>query len=739
MSYRLDNIKKKWLLTTLAASICTVSYSGATSAASKLEEVIVTATKRSQSVRDIPMSINAFTGDQLLQEGLVSLQDILDREPGVSYSGSDITMRGVRSSVQGDPATSAEVSRFLGDIALSAPSTRGGLTDLENYDMATVEILKGPQATLFGGGALAGAIRYVPNQPNFNEIEAGLRVGYGSIEEADDPLKTVSAMLNVPITDTMGVRLVGAIRNTPGTVDDLFRDEKDVDKNDITQGRLLYRWDFIDKWTLSLTAMNGKEEGEFAFTSNEEKYETSSRRIIEPKKGVTKIREGRLERAGEMVDLTMSFSNVKVGEVFTIDAVPVVGIEELPVNAFVDRELSADVESYEFRIASAQPTQSEFSLLSDWRYLVGVYKMDADQFVLANTFFEARSAEGQFILDLLGADGGLGTSINSASNVYASEKAIFLDITRPIFDGKVDVNIGARYAETEIEVTLVDTSAGQESGSESFFQPESRLNPKLALTWNIIEDVSLRASAAQGFRFGGVNTTILRDVLGTPPAFKSDSLWNYEVALRSDWLDNSLRLDVTGYRIVWTDLQLAQYNSIGFAYIDNVGGAQIDGSEASLTYVISDSIKWLPSGLAISVSGSLIDGRTTEAFESEDGTVGVGTQLPLTAKKSYNANLSWNSNFADFETSASINYSLTGDRKNALINSKTMEAYELIGISGRIANLSWPLKPVIGFSVTNLTNEKFVSYALQSTTDDTQFAYLLGKPRTALVYLELSF
>lgn len=157
-----------------------------------------------------------------------------------------------------------------------------------------------------------------------------------------------------------------------------------------------------------------------------------------------------------------------------------------------------------------------------------------------------------------------------------------------------------------------------------------------------------------------------------------------------------------------------------------------------LEEVILESFPFVPSGLTLSLSGALLDARTTEYFDSEASPIQPGTRMPLSAKKAYNDHLDWTGYAHSFELAASVNYSYSGERKNQLIETKNLPAYDLFSVSARVANSVWPLKPSLGLSITNLTNEKFSRYALQSTVNENQYVYLLGTPRTALLSLELS-
>ena len=142
---------------------------------SLVEEIVVTATKRETDLRDIPLSIDAFTGESLREIGAVDVESIARFSPGVSVSpgldpeAAQVIIRGVSTDTFFTFFTRT-FGMFYEDVSMVNPSILGPQPNVDPFDMKTVEILKGPQGTLFGGSALAGAIRYVPNKPDFEEI-----------------------------------------------------------------------------------------------------------------------------------------------------------------------------------------------------------------------------------------------------------------------------------------------------------------------------------------------------------------------------------------------------------------------------------------------------------------------------------------------------------------------------------------------------------------------------------------
>jgi iron complex outermembrane recepter protein len=197
-----------------------------------LAEVIVTAQRRTENLQDVPITIQAITGEQLQQLHINSAEDLLKYTPNVTYSGNgpgtgNFFMRGlggVGSGNQSQSTTAAfpNVALYLDDQSMQFPARNN---DVYLVDMERVEVLEGPQGTLFGGGAQAGAIRYITNKPKMDATSGEFNAGYG-VTAGGDPNSVLNAVLNVPlISDTLALRGVvfserrgGYIDNVAGTI-----------------------------------------------------------------------------------------------------------------------------------------------------------------------------------------------------------------------------------------------------------------------------------------------------------------------------------------------------------------------------------------------------------------------------------------------------------------------------------------------------------------------------------------
>jgi iron complex outermembrane recepter protein len=197
-----------------------------------IQEITVTAERRTESIQDVPITIQAISGDTLKQLNVQTFDDLLKYTPNVTYSGNgpgqgNIFMRGLSSGGSGNQSQSTtapfpNVAVYLDDQSMQFPARNA---DVYMVDMERVEILEGPQGTLFGGGAQAGAIRYITNKPKLDVTEGDVNASYG-ITAGGDPNSSVNATINLPlIADHLAIRGTiysdsrgGYIDNVPGTI-----------------------------------------------------------------------------------------------------------------------------------------------------------------------------------------------------------------------------------------------------------------------------------------------------------------------------------------------------------------------------------------------------------------------------------------------------------------------------------------------------------------------------------------
>src|SRR5688572_22297269 len=217
-----------------------------------LGEITVTARKRAESLQDVPFAVSARTTEALRQVGATNIEDVSRNIAGLTVQNlgpgqSQVGLRGISAGkIDRDLAGIKEqVGVYMDESVISMSLFT---PDLDLYDLNRVEVLRGPQGTLFGSGSLAGTVRYISNQPDLTDSYGDAEVGLESIDDGDTG-GSVRAMLNLPLGDRAALRVVGYYNDIPGYIDAHGPGgvlDEDVNGGERTGGRLALRWELTD-------------------------------------------------------------------------------------------------------------------------------------------------------------------------------------------------------------------------------------------------------------------------------------------------------------------------------------------------------------------------------------------------------------------------------------------------------------------------------------------------------------
>ena len=221
-----------------------------------MEEIIVSATYRDTRLMDTPLAITAVTSADIAVKGLEDIQTLYQAIPGLSYQGTVEISAGSRLSIRGITPTQGSVGAvgvYLDNLPITSVRT-GGDTLGSLFDMERVEVLKGPQGTLYGEGSMGGNIRYITNKPDTSGLDYSVRSSVENGSKSDDLSYRIDAMVNIPLADQLALRLVGYRRDRAGVLDTPApRNEKDVDTFEENGLRAALKWDASE--TFEVTAM----------------------------------------------------------------------------------------------------------------------------------------------------------------------------------------------------------------------------------------------------------------------------------------------------------------------------------------------------------------------------------------------------------------------------------------------------------------------------------------------------
>jgi len=612
------------LLSLAAGAACVLELAAAprTHAAESsyvLEEVIVTATKRAEKARDIAGSISAMSGDQLDAVGAQSFEDYLARTPGVVFSAgpngdSTAIIRGVGTN-SGKDQGQGPTGYFINEIPLTEPGYAMAIPDIDAFDVERVEVLRGPQGTLFGSSSLGGAINYVAREASLTGLDAAFETGLTSTRHTDSEIGYIGkGMINLPVTETLAVRGVYHYRDEPGYLDNVGLNERGTNDYTTRGGRVSAVWAPVDGTKLSwLSLFDNSRTKDFAYRYPDKGEFTRESLVAEPVQYKFQLHSLRLDQDLGFATLTaLGAYNEKRRNLVT-DYTVFYGAGLINPTPYFDRGKS-ETKSLEVRLAS--PTGETF----DW--LVGVMGTKTDK-----TFNDSITSEGSNAIlapvnnpqDLRGDEFYWGTG-----HTEGEEKAVFGE-ANVHFNSQWTLTFGGRYFDTEV------TSGAVYSGV--FYpgnlalpvttQKEDGFAPKLSVAYRADEDLMFYALASRGYRFGNPNTIFPVPGFDTPPGWKTDSLWNYELGTRTTWLDRRLQADLTVFFIDWEDLQVRLYRPVdGATYGTNAGSARNVGQEFNGLWRVSQA-------LDLQLNITHLDARLTETTVSESKAVlRDGERLP---------------------------------------------------------------------------------------------------------------
>jgi iron complex outermembrane receptor protein len=607
-----------------------------------IEEVVVTAQLRSQKIQKVPISINAFSAAFIKQTGSQNLGDLQYYTPGLSVDTTSTTqptfsIRGVKPDDFGvgtDPAVGIYVDGFY--------SARSGEALVFFDDVSRVEVLKGPQGTLFGRNTAAGAISIITNKPT-DQYEATFdeKLGnYGKTEE--------TVMVNIPVTDTFSVRVDGLINRRSGYLtNDYNGDQLDDEHNE--SARVAARWqpsndtDVIFAWDHDNTNIKPPTAlgiGPYAGNGGDP-YAAIYDRVING------------QESRRLDDLTLTakhdFDN------FTLTSLS--GYKFFSTQNR-ESETGSDIAARYFDTENVENNHSFYQELrangvwGDLTWVGGVsyYQERAKQqsigTALTNSIDTLIGTEGfppvfaQPICNLVGLCGLLGDPWQESMNNLGQYNAtsVFGDMTYAVTPA-LNITVGARFTDDNKkfswqapDVQVLGAGPGQSAdirsliGNLIFTYPGTAPNilpqgtlvsrsdswtnvsPRFVVDYHWTDDVMTYASATYGYKAGGFNSVEIDS------RFEPEKIQNYELGLKSDWLNHTLRVNLTGYYYQYSNFQsislAAVQNSIVPQYVTESG--DLEGKGADLEVI------WLPvRNLTLTLDGGYVDSTWQKFLENE--------------------------------------------------------------------------------------------------------------------------
>lgn len=544
------------------------------------EEIVVTAQKREERLRDVPQSITAITDETLERLQANDFGDYSGQVPGLAVTGgqagnSRVTLRGLNTG-----GVASTVGIYVDETPFGSSTSLANAAvlalDLDPYDVARIEVLRGPQGTLYGANTLGGILKFVTAAPESGEF-FGRASGTVEATEGGDSSWATRAMVNIPLGDQAALRLSALRRSEGGYVDDPNRGVEDVNGVETTGWRAAFLLNATEDLTIRLSAQQQDIESEgtdtvaYFQTLDPVAGDTDQFSPFSVSSDVTyRILNGTIDWDLGGVSLISSTSYSELEQAHLEDGTLAFGLP-----SFLDEDIPQDKFTQEVRLAS----NGEGAL--EW--LIGAFYTNENALLDQEIFF--------------GTPPGTVSGLTATIDSEYTERAVFGGVTYH-FTPQFDVAVGARYAENEQRMTQGGTAVS--NGGET--SSDDAITYSIAPRWRPNDRTTVYARIASGYRPGGPNILGAPSVI--PTTFDPDETVNYEVGVKTDLIDGILRLDAAAFHIEWSDIQLLVFDG-AVSGNANGGGAESQGVEWAATFTPSDA-------LTIAWSGAYTDTQLTD-------------------------------------------------------------------------------------------------------------------------------
>lgn len=614
-----------------------------------IEEIVVTASKRGEeNLQSVPASIFALAGDSFKEKGQLDFEDFAGSVPGLQFQDlgpgdKEYIIRGINGN---GPSV---VGAYFDEFVITATDNQDGggkNAPIKLIDLERIEVLNGPQGTLYGANSMAGNIRFIPQKPNTTEFDAFVDIDISDTDEGSDN-NSVSAMVNIPLVENvLGVRLVGwrtdnsgwidqpRLERTVGGVTTYDANGDDINDEETTGGRIHLRWTPNDSFTLDLMYLDQNTEigGSSRFTD---------------------------EGSPAWPDQPAEIANLPGNSGFA----PLPGLPSLtPGDDFINSDITVNTRDddvtlygltaqYEFEagtwLLSAGHFEHEIELVFDSTPILlffgvpaaGVtvqpqsYEIDMFETRFASSFdgafnfvagFYYQKDENNFDVNVVTTDGngnpvpwnpldandffGGGTAFfGRFREDEVEQKAAFGEATFDLTD-QWQLLVGVRYFEVDLESIQgnlhnfgggASVPAGRIIGTTVngnsvglIEDDDNQVTTKVTLTYKPSEDMMLYATYSEGFRVGGVNNSNQPFAAGIPATYESDELTNIEFGIKSRFMGGRVQANGALFFISWDDIQVEPRDPAGnIPFTVNGGEAEVNGLEWALTALLTDSLK----------------------------------------------------------------------------------------------------------------------------------------------------
>ncbi len=715
-------------------------------------DIVVTATRRTERLQDVPLSVTAFGQEELDDLGIVGFEGIAQNTPGIvvnrpTQNFNNFTARGINTNGYSAGLQSA-VAIYVDELPISA-NGNSTILDPNLYDVERVEFLRGPQGTLFGSNSLAGAMRIITRSPDLDDFEASASVDLG-LTGSSSLRQRYNAMVNVPLMkDEIGLRVTGYYRNEDGWVDNIGTGIKDSNSLEAYGGRAILLLQPSDRMKVKLLAS----------------YENSK----PADSGLTNPLRGDFVRRSDRPDLFQGkLTNFNVTVNYEFDFAELISsttLSDYDASFYVDlagtfaQAFPFALDAYGYDDLFVQETRLVSRHDGPFEWVAGFFYYDKRRTV---DFAYRSSPEFLAARSLTGLPDEYYQRFNSYTD--QTEIAGFGEATFR-FSDRFWVTGGLRYGSTEVQsftrgggynsnyltaalfglsnIPLTITPINYAAGLKV---KDDRMSWKGSVSFKPSDSLTTYATISTGFRTPVVNaraglaSTINPNDIIIPEGAKSDSVTNYEFGLKGRWLNGDLTANFAAYYIDWKDIQVqANRVSDSIQFATNIGGAESYGLEYE---IIARPVQ----GLSLALNGSFNRAKVTDLSPIEAAISGAepGTRL-ASPKFQGSGTLRYDFGIGEGKTAyAAVNVSHAGSFPNQFpnvpgnpnANSPTYDFTEAwtnvnLYVGAKLGAVD------LGAYVENVFDDKSITYVHPEAFLDGRYARL--RPRTVGVRANYRF
>ena len=699
------------------------------------EEVLVTAEKRSESLQDLSQAITVLDGDDLDTQQISSFVDLSAIAPGVNIAKNEgfktvITIRGVGNEANQNAIANPSVSYHLDGIYVASPFA----LQTDFLDLERIEVLRGPQGTLFGQNSTGGAINVITQAPSLDDS-----FGKADLTLGDYGLFKARAAYNLPLSDTLAVR-ASVISNTRDGFTDNLTLGQDLDDADSTSARVRVLYEPRDNFRANFTAQ----------IFDEDRNGAAQKGLLDPTPNARELRQDSradYELTAELYSVVLEWDL----KAFSIKSLTSYQRDDVLINRDNDRnDLAvlapfAQLPSVYVPETNKQKTiTQEINLISgaplfgkmDW--VAGIFYLDTeveisirelldfsfdgtfDPYTLAQVFAFDPAAEIGFISD--------SKPERDSTSVYGQGTWNFNDEWRGVF--------GLRYTQDEVYSSV--TNFFGRTGTDIIEMDSEKVTGRLVVEHDFNDSTMGFASYTRGFKPGGSNLTYGLESVVAPvvvlPTFDEEIVDSFEIGLKTDLADGRVRLNAAAFFYNYEGLQYQATDPEVFqGGVGNIPESEIFGAELELSAFLSDSVildvrlAWLDTEITADhlaldnvqseAAGNALIGQGFNLFSDEIQVARSaavqnvnGNELAKTPEFTGNIALNWNKNITAGEVNSSLQYTYRGEFKHRIFNNAvtdTVPSYDVIDlvVGFRPEGKDWRVELI----AKNLTDEDGVN------------------------------